>query len=232
MPGRMLKKLFPRKVAMRRFAPVLLLLVIAAVSGCHGNWDCFCSCDPDLCNPLKLPYVPPTSPENVIKNMAALYINLDVARYDSTLATGYVFRFQPTDITVGQPDSLIRAEEMNFAENLFINGAGEGSPKATRIQLVLEIGSSGADNRIGHAGWKKYVVQTQLTVTFTSRDWIKVNGPAWLYFRQEPEGSGRWRLAEWADQPVSSGSAPGRVFTMGAPAASGTTWGQLRKLYR
>jgi hypothetical protein len=217
---------------LKRLAPALLLLMMATVSGCHANWDCFCGCDPDLCNPLKLPYVAPTSPENVIKNMAALYINLDPVRYDSTLATGYVFRFQPTDITAGQPDSLIRAGEMNFAENLFINGAGEGSPKATRIQLVLTPNSSGVDNRIGHSGWMKYVVQTQLTVTFTSRDSIKVNGPAWLYFRQQPEGSGNWRLAEWVDQPVSSGSAPGRAFTQGALAASGATWGQLRKLYR
>jgi hypothetical protein len=219
---------------LKRFAPALLLLVMATVSGCHGDIiDCFCGCDPDLCYPRKQFYVAPTSPENVIRNLEALYINLDPVEFDSTLAPGFVFRFQPADIGVGQPDSLTRPEVLQFAENLFINGAGDGSPRATRIQLILTPNSHGDDNRIGHIGWKKYVVQTQLTVTFTNTPSINVTGPAWLYFRQVPEGSGRWMLAEWDDQPVSSaGGVPRRVMTQGAMAASPYTWGMLLKLYR
>jgi hypothetical protein len=233
LPGTVFTMLLPRKAAMKRFAPVLLLPLIAILPGCNGFiTDCTCSIHPEKCYPLHQSYVAPTSPENVIKNMAALYINFDPVEYDSTLATGYVFRFQPSDITSGQPDSLIRAQELSFAENLFINGAGPEVPRATRIRLVLQILNSGIDNRVWHAGWKKYVVQTQLTVTITNQDSIKVTGPAWWYFRQEPEGSGRWRLAEWADQPLSSGRGPGRVFTQGVLAASGNTWGVLHKLYR
>jgi hypothetical protein len=180
----------------------------------------------------KKPYVAFTSPENVISNMSALYINLDPVEYDSTLAPGYVFRFAPADITVGMPDSLIRNQEMEFAENLFVNGAGESNPKATRIQLVLQTTSSGPDNRIGHSGWMKYVVNTNLTVSFTNANPITVTGPAWLYFRQEPENSGRWWLAEWADQPVASATpAPGRVSVQSVLARA-TGWGAVRRAYR
>jgi hypothetical protein len=226
----MLKVFFPRKAAMKRFAPVAVLLLTVLVSGCNDGDIPLCW--PNCPAPHRPFYVTPTSPENVISNLEALYINLDPVEYDSTLAPDYVFRFQPTDIAVGQPDSLVRAEELNFAGNLFVNGAGEGSPKATRIQLILTPISSGDDNRIGHAGWRRYVVQTQLIATFANRPSINVTGPAWLYFRQVPERSGRWMLAEWVDQPLSSGSAPGRVFTQGARAGSPYTWGMLRKLYR
>jgi hypothetical protein len=215
---------------MKRFALVPLLLMTAVLSGCNDPVDPPCRWP--SCPVLSGHYVAPTSPENVISNMATLYINLDPAAYDSTLAPDYVFRFLPYDITAGQPDSLIRSEEMSFAQNLFINGAGEGSPKATRIQLVLETVSSEPDHRIGHATWVKCVVSTNLTVTFTNANPITVTGPAWWYFRQVPEGSGRWRLAEWVDRPPGRiGGAQGRVSIHGA-LVSMPTWGQLHRVFK
>jgi hypothetical protein len=210
---------------MKRLTLALLLLMAAVVSGCIVETK-----------PSQTqvhPYVAPTSPEKVIQNLAALYINMDLVEYDSTLAPDFVFRFAPGDISQGQADSLTRAEEMAFAENLFVNGAGEGAPRATRIQLVLQTASGGDDNRIGHTGWKRYYVNTNLSVSFTNANPIQVTGPALMYFRQVPEGSGRWRLAEWIDQPVApSGGAPGRVSPRGALAADVTTWGMVRRLYR
>ena len=177
----------------------------------------------------KLPYVAPTSPENVIANMAALYINLDPVEYDSVLADNYVFRFVLGEITAGKADSLIRNEEMNFAENLFINGIDVDHPHANKITLTLQVSSKTPDNRIGHGTWVKCIVNTNLTVDFTNSN-LTVTSPAWLYFRQVPEGSGRWRLAEWADQPGSSG-APGRQVSTQGGAPVKASWTTLRQGY-
>jgi hypothetical protein len=210
---------------MKHFTPVVLLSLIVLVPGCI--WD-----PPVEPPPTQQTYLAPTSPENVIHNLQALFANRDPVEYDSTLADGYVFRFALDDITQGRPDSLIRAEEMSFAENLFVNGAGEGYPPATTIKLVIGIVSHGPDNRIGHESWVKYVVNTDLTVNFADRNPLTVKAPGWLYFRQQPEGSGRWRLAEWADQSVApAGGAPGRALTQGAQARA-LTWGGARRGYR
>ena len=212
---------------MKHVTPVVLLSLIALVTGCI--WDPKTGGTPP---PTKLAYLSPTSPENVIKNLEALFINLDPVEYDSTLASDYVFRFAPGDITQDQPDSLIRVEELEFAENLFVYGAGENHPHATQIKLVISIVSKGPDPRISHPGWMKYVVNTNFSVNFTVANPLLVKGPAWLYFRQEPAGGGRWRLAEWADQPVASvGGAPGRAFTHGVLDRT-VTWGAARRGYR
>jgi hypothetical protein len=203
---------------MKRFVTVFLLL-LAALPGCQGT---------QTTQPIYYPF-----PENAIESLAHLYTNMDPVKYDSTLAPGYVFRFQPYDVTAGQSDSLVRAEEMSFARNLFVNGAGEGAPRATRTRLVVVITSSGPDLRAGHSGWVKYVVNTNLTLSFASNPWTtSVSGPAWWYFRQVPEGSGCWKLAEWADQPLIPGSGRSRTLPQGALAATPVTWGMLHKLYQ
>jgi hypothetical protein len=179
-------------------AALVLVLPAALVGGCifspntggGGN--------------TRQPYFPRTSPENVITDIQNAYINLDRVEYDSTLASDYVFRFQQADITqLNAPDSLIRAEELTFAENLFTNGYN-GQPAASKIALTITIGSKDDDNRIGHSGWKKYNVTTALAITFPDGNQTTVNSPATFYFRQEPAITGLWVFAEWQDQPGST----------------------------
>jgi hypothetical protein len=131
---------------MKHVTPVILLALIALISGCI--WDPPVGGEPP---PSPVAYLAPTSCENVIHNLAALYENRDAVEYDSTLADDYVFRFALNDIGQGQADSLLRAEEMSFAENLFVNGAGSEYPPATRIKLVITVVSHGPDNQIGRA---------------------------------------------------------------------------------
>jgi hypothetical protein len=173
------------------------------------------------------PYVAPSSPENVIFNLGRTYVRLDPVEYDSLLTDDYVFRFLQGDAPVGRADSLIRAEEMAFAGNLFVNGAGPNNPVATQIRLALATVRSQPDPRIGHNGWVWHVVNTELIVYFADGTSFAVISPAWLYFRQVPAGSGRWRLAEWADQP----GAPDRQFGPSGAAASRSSWGVLRRAY-
>ncbi|MBI5836328.1 MAG: hypothetical protein HZB25_03695 [Candidatus Eisenbacteria bacterium] len=182
-----------------RSRTLLVLLGAAVLALALGG--CIFFPDDDVIQPPAPKYLAPISPENVIKNLETLYISRDFTQYDSVLAAGYIFRFQPADITAGAPDSLIRVEEMNFAENLFQRGGPDGAPPASRIGLVITKTGSGPDPRFGHAGWLRYNVSTNLTITFSDGNAMAVVSPALFYFVQEPAGSGMWRLAEWADQP-------------------------------
>ncbi|MBI5836329.1 MAG: hypothetical protein HZB25_03700 [Candidatus Eisenbacteria bacterium] len=152
-------------------------------------------------------YLPDTSPENVIHNVSALYEKRDVTKYEETLGANYVFRYQPADIVAGQPDSLIKAEEVEFARHLFETGKpAEGLPAASRITLRITINSSGPDDRIQHRnlGWMKYNVRTELTINFPDGSGNNVSSPALFYLKQEPDSSGHWKLVEWADQPAGA----------------------------
>ena len=150
----------------------------------------------------QIEYRAPTTPENVIHNIHAVYENLDFNKYDEVLASDYVFRFQHADIQSGEADSLIRAEEVTFAENLFNKGATLGTvsePAASKISLKIDVLDSSPDLRVGHADWVRYEVQTTLLVTFAGSN-VNVDSPATFYFKQEPAGSGTWKFAEWKDE--------------------------------
>jgi hypothetical protein len=219
LPGTIPVAFLPARGLVKHLIPVALLLLAAVTFGCKED----VIAPPDSPCSRRWDYVAATSPENAIHNITGSYINLDPVEYDSTLAPGYVFRFAPADIGAGQPDSLIRRQELDFAENLFINGAGESAPKATRICLAVQVTSSGPDSRAGHASWMKCVVHTDLTLNFYNRASIIVKGPAWWYFRQVPEGSGTWMLAEWVDRPADSASGTSGLIP---------TWGALHRTYR
>ena len=150
--------------------------------------------------------LPRTSPENVVNNIAAVYELRDVTQYDSLLTDAYVFRFQEADIRTGAPDSIGHAQEILFAEKLFVSGAGGENPAASRITFSYTISAIGDDPRLGHTGWKRYTVQTTVKVGFSNGNEIEVNSPAEFYFKQDPEGSGLWRLAEWRDLPGGTGA--------------------------
>ncbi|HVP38037.1 MAG TPA: PEGA domain-containing protein [Candidatus Saccharimonadales bacterium] len=177
-------------------------------------------------------YRSPTSPENVIYNLMLLYHQRDSEEYGQVLASDYIFRFAPVDIVPGQPDSLLRADELSFAENLFRTGKpAEDLEPAANSSLAITIQSHGPDLRVGHSGWEKYVVNTYLTLGFADGNTLRVTGVSWFYFTQEPAGSGSWKLAEWADQGATLGSFLA-VRAQGPQPARVTTWGALKRLYR
>src|SRR5437016_8401319 len=82
-----------------------------------------CGCGPGEHFGHSRQYVAYTAPRNVILDIDAVYENEDFHEYDANvLSSDFVFRFQQADIQAGQPDSLIRLYEVNFAENLFAKG--------------------------------------------------------------------------------------------------------------
>jgi hypothetical protein len=153
----------------------------------------------------KKPYVAPSSPYSVIQNITALYINRDFAKYDETLSQDYVFRFIPDN--AGHSDSLIRNQEIDFSEHLFSTGSTDGlQAAAAKISLQIDTTSSSPDNRVGKEGWIRYYVQTNLSITLPDGQVTPVQSPAYFFFKQEPAGSGVWKLAEWQD--VQTSAAP------------------------
>ncbi len=170
--------------------------------------------------PPPVTYKAPTSPYNVILNIQALYQNRDFQKYDETLSQDYVFRFIPDPVS-GRQDSLIRAEEVNFAEHLFSTGSTDKTePPASRISMAIDTVSSTPDARVGKEGWIRYIVSTHLRLTLSNANQTTVDSPAWFFFKQEPAGSGTWKLAEWQDQPTpGQPAAPG----MGQLALNGTS---------
>ncbi len=179
-----------------------------------------CILDPPTKSKPKLAYRARTSPANVIFNVAAAFQNRESARYIEQLCEGYVFRGVPDPLTSRQ-DSLIRTEELNFAENLFERGSTDGLQKpATSIVLVIDTTSSTPDPRLGHEGWMRYIVQTSLRIT-TADGQIVVNSPAWLYLRPDPDGT--WCLAEWQDESSDGSPVMRAVWACGGRTAGAFT---------
>src|SRR5262249_33750265 len=153
-----------REVSMHR---QLVSILLAAGIG-------LCGCKPATApQSHKIPYLPFTSPANVIFNIHAAFENQDFHEWDNILAADFVFRYQQGDIQGGQPDSLIRAEAISFAENLFSRGTTT-EPAANKITLVIDTLSSGPDIRAGHEGWIRYDVQTQFAATFPEGNTINI----------------------------------------------------------
>ena len=194
------------------------MLLLACAAGCGSQ------------TVTKPPATVPAPSGDVIRDMKSLYINRDVQEYGKILSSDYVFRFVPDPVS-GHEDSLSRAEELNFGNHLFVTGSTDGQePPALSIRLTIDTTSSEPDNRRGHTGWVRYYVQTSLTLTQTNGAAHNVNGPAIFYFKQEPAGSGVWKLAEWQDEPVSSRGT--RVSPQGATPTARTSWGSLKKIFR
>ena len=208
---------------------MLVLAPLATLPGCG-------------CNPIHLTfppvyhhipqYVPNSSPEAVISNLAAAFDREDRVEADSLLSGDFIFRFQQFDIQMGAPDSLIRSEILACLQNLFVNGSAGGDPPASMINLVLVIISKDDDNRVGHAGWKRYDVNTALTIFFADGNQTLVNAPARMYFKQEPASSGVWRLSEWDDEPGSTDRPARSLGVGGADRTGARSWGKLFFLYR
>lgn len=178
-----------------------------------------CIFDPTVVPKEKLKYLARTSPENVIYNVTAAFQNQEFLPYSEQLCDGYVFR-GILDENTNRQDSLILAEELNFAENLFQRGSSDRTQKpATSIKLVIITTSKDPDPRVGHEGWIRYVVQTSLKVNTADGGEIVVNSPALLYLRPDPGAT--WCLAEWQDERSAESSVNRVAWALGSPARTG-----------
>ena len=83
---------------------------------------------------------------------------------------------------------------------------------------MIDTLSSTPDNRVGKEGWIRYYVQTNLVITLPDGNQTPVLSPAFFFFKQEPAGSGVWKLAEWLDVPTSSAPGQAQAIAMKSPS--------------
>jgi hypothetical protein len=200
----------------------IAVLALSATPGCNSATTApqklSYSCGPSGC----------PSNENVITDFQNAFINLDSAAVARLLAPGFVFRFQLQDAQNGEPDSLTRAAFLGAIGNLFDQNPHAILQPAMRISLALSIVSKDDDNRIGHLGWMKYTLNTALTLTFQDGNQTQVSSPGTFYFTT---GGAGWQLAEWQDQPGSTGRPVHLEGTDRLAKVRTASWGSVLRAY-
>jgi len=166
------------------------------------------------------PYVPQTSPENVLKNLETAYTKKEIARFDSLLydseaagdlTEGYTFVFWSEDVRLGNvPDAQWgREEEVRSANSMF------SSSEVEDIDIKLTWAPPYRDNTLGHEGqWIIYVTNASLSVVtrppnMTEPLILKVDANlARFRFKCQwvnTEGDSLWRIVRWEDLGVGAG---------------------------
>ena len=182
-------------------------LLLQCISACIIFPDKKQNCP--TCPPPAGEFLARTSPAAIIHNMAESFHARDFNHYTEQLCAEYVFRFIPDNS--GHSDSLIRNEEVNFAEHLFTTGSTDGTQlAASKISLAIDTLASNPDGRVGHEGWLRYYVNTRLAISLPDGQEINVVSPAYLFFHQD--NAGLWCLAEWQDETPTQ--RPERFFSV------------------
>jgi hypothetical protein len=178
-------------------------------------------------------YLEPTSPDNLVANLAEAYTWQETDGYTPILAPEFVFRFQPGDAQDLGLTSWTRGEDSTATAGLFAapevgddirislpHGPAEdaGAPFAPGVQRIridsteLEVDIIGG----GNAG-------TTYRIDGDIQD---------LFFRRGTAAAGedttRWFLIEWRDLPAPFAAA-GPVTDLAAIET--VSWGRIKALY-
>ncbi|MDI6809622.1 MAG: hypothetical protein QME66_11670 [Candidatus Eisenbacteria bacterium] len=196
-------------------ARILAILLLIFLSGC---WNPF---SPDVSKPpgpQQAIYLPPTSPENVVKNLLTAYNYRDFVNYEPLLDSLFVFYFSQEDASglAKYGISQLRwgiQEELESTQNLFNanwsgkNAAGEEQPAASSINLTITEKQS--------EEWQVYDPDT--AIKYAKIDGMRVNlrvvagpteyitGDAYVNFkfrgRLDPASNKvlSWKIYEWRD---------------------------------
>jgi hypothetical protein len=154
-------------------------------------------CEPD----------PAGGAESAVYALRDAFVHQDVDAYGALLADDYVFRFLPRDVDPGQPDTLDRAGELNFARHLFRGGAASHRQPAAEVRLEFVITERSPVVCEDSLRWQQFTVMTHLRVSVLGDGELRVDGPALLRWRRGCAPGSAWRLVEWTDR---SGSREGR----------------------
>ena len=154
---------------------------------------------------------PPNSAENVLSNLEASFEGLSINDYLNVFSEDFVFHPDHEDSLVYLEDFINGwnyEKEMEFANNFMIseNFKTNSDNKAIYLTPNFEFKS----------GQELYEYRYQMfiflaTTDSTEYERIEVEGIAWLYLRENSEGS--WSIYSWVDYRLNSSSV---------------TWGVLR----
>ena len=196
---------------MRRTFSFLFLSIIttALVLICNSCNNPFSTREPQKPGAEGAAIKPANSPENVLYNLEASFEGLSIQDYIDVFSEDFVFNPDPEDSLKYQEDfingwDLEREKEFanNFLQRQNFTTHIEGNPIFLDASIV-----PGQD--LYEYRYNMFIVKADSTETgFYS---IEIEGEAWLYFREDIEGT--WTIYKWIDYRLQKNSV---------------TWGALR----
>jgi hypothetical protein len=243
---------------LRRAAPLILLAVLAALTGCFNPFD------PRALGPgISAPPPVPDSPSNLLRLLEWAYNNRAISEYRELFTDDYRFAYSALD-KYGEPyrdTPWTREDEIISATKLF-QGGDATQPAATSITLNLDRNFQVRnDARPGKtAKWHKSI-RTSVALKILDANGAQTNVTGFANFfvvRGDsalipPElvqkgfgpDSSRWYIERWEDDTATGTSAAGpalaqpaglpaggdaRSATLGPPVIS--SWGRVKAIYR
>lgn len=192
----------------RAFAVVALLLV--GLAACDDE-------TPTQPIPERTWLLPPTSPENVIRNIEFIYDDTlhtaaeRSAAFEDLLSPFFLFHFQPIDQQACGCENWGREEEVQTHSRLF-----HAQESGEIYSLRLDIKISPAEDVPNMPGLKRVFADIFLEVLQGPNEGYVVRSRA--EFLMELRGE-RWLIREWYDLPPRPGTAEGHA-TLGRIKAS------------
>ena len=201
---------------LRRFltlALVPMLLGLVMGSGCIFSPD-----EEDPPGDLPPEILPRTSPDNVLKNLQAVYndkVRSAVDRrqiYEQLLPPGpepppgppvgqaFIFNFQPADIDNGLPPSWGRDEEL-AAHRAIFDAQESGGIYSLELRITHNPPADLNPPEDGRDGWKEiFATNVYLRLMINPDDGLEVNGGQ-AEFKFAPPIDGLFVINDWTDLP-------------------------------
>jgi len=184
------------------------------------------SCDADVEAPPAphAPYASPTAPESLITNLQLSYRQREIKEYAKLLAPEFVFKFQPIDANDIGTDHWTRDQDSTGTQAMLT------TTLVSDIHLNLVGGTRDVsiDASAPVDSVRIRIVTTDLQVDQTDGITWVVTDQQDFFFRQGKAENGEdpthWFIYEWDDLPT--------VAAPGLRAGGGTTWGNLKNLYK
>ena len=181
-----------------------------------------------ICASATTPFLPRTSPENLLRNLKLAYEKRNVAEYESLLAVDFTFVLSVEDAgQPGMPSQWGRNTEIAVHWHML------DTDLVTYLALDFVVGGRVFDD-IAQL-WTVTITHVDLELTGMtpdhpiSKSYSVRNGTSKFWFRQNdwtaPGTSDRtWSIVKWEDSPLYSRGAPG--------AAEPANWGTVKSVYR
>jgi hypothetical protein len=206
-----------------RRSAVVALCLAAVLGGCTDKstptWS------------LPSPFLPRTSPANLLHNLKMAYEKRDLAEYDSLLAKDFTFVLSAEDQgKPGMPDSWWRDQEIQIHTHLLDAG----------MVRTLTVDFGVADSVWDPAGEMYTVLISNVNLYLVGatpahpgdvKEYRVTNGRSKFWFRKngwtvpgKPDSV--WTIVKWEDSPIDGMAARGSALV------DPQTWGLLKALFR
>ncbi|MGD8717660.1 MAG: hypothetical protein PVH29_02450 [Candidatus Zixiibacteriota bacterium] len=174
--------------------------------------------------PEEIPEIPaPTSPANVLSNVAASFNRPSLSLIEDSLGPSFIFHFDPEDVGQNTPTGNFIIPE-SWSRNEFLRAVGNMYVRAYSLDMAIGAKGVGTPREGEETYLAEYVTMSLLVMVDELSGFIAEGGYQNFEFEKynNEKGEVRWRLTGWwdhshADFDDSVGSAPssfGRVLAL------------------